>query len=69
MRHLTLAGAALATLVLAAPLSSAQADSYWGPTKVGNQCWQRQGHNSLGYWTVCKPSQTATTTRTRGGSR
>jgi hypothetical protein len=58
MRYITLAGAAL-VLACGMTLSSAppaQADNYWGPVKVGNQCWKRAGHNSLGYWETCKSS-------------
>jgi hypothetical protein len=69
MRHFTMAGAVLAVLGVTAVLSSAHADSYYGPMKVGNQCWTRQGHNSLGYWTACKPTESASVTRTRNSRR
>jgi len=58
MRYITLAGAAL-VLAFGTALTSAppaKADNYWGPVKVGNQCWVRAGHNSLGYWSTCKSS-------------
>ncbi len=67
MRQLALAGITLAMLTIAAPLSTtAQADSYYGPAKVGDLCWQRQGHNSLGYWAPCAPARTASAGVPRG---
>ena len=54
MRHVLLTAATLTTLVLAATFSTARADSYYGPIKVNNMCWQKQVGNSLGYWEVCK---------------
>ena len=67
MRHLTLAGAMLAALILAA--SVANADSYYGPRKVANQCWHGQTGVSLGYWAPCEAPKTAQATATRGKKR
>jgi len=55
MRQVTLAIAALAAIALTTPLSTttAKADSYYGPVKVGSMCWVRQLGNSLGYWKAC----------------
>jgi hypothetical protein len=69
MRQLTLAGITLAMLTFAAPLSTAKADNHWGPIKVGDQCWQRQGHNSLGYWAACKPEGRTANAAVRRGKR
>ena len=57
MRHLTIAIATVATLGLAATLSAARADSYYGPKKVGDQCWHHTLGNSFGYWGECKPEK------------
>jgi hypothetical protein len=66
MRHIVLAGI-LATLALGAALSAAQADSYYGPHRVGNRCWVNQGGGpSLGYWEPCREERTAT--RGRAGA-
>jgi hypothetical protein len=59
MRKLTLATVTLATLGLTATLSTAQAESYYGPLKVGSMCWHKQLGNSLGYWTECDSAKTA----------
>jgi len=59
MRHIALA-AVLAALAFGAALSVAQADSYYGPRKVGNQCWVNQGGGvSLGYWAACPQDRSA----------
>ena len=52
MRFLVLTTATALVATFAA--SSAQADSYYGPMKNGDQCWHRQVGNSLGYWEQCK---------------
>ena len=65
MRHIVLTAATVTTLALAATLSPAGADSYIGPVKNGNMCWNKQGGNSLGYWEPCKLS-TKVKTSTRG---
>ena len=67
MRHFALAAATLAALTLAA--ATAQADSYTGPIKVGNQCWVRQIHNSLGYWKTCDSGATAQAAVSRRGKK
>ena len=61
MRKFTLAAVTLAALgfTATATLSSAQAENYWGPRQVGNQCWRHQLGNSLGYWTECDSAKTA----------
>jgi hypothetical protein len=60
MRHVTFAGAALATLVFAAAVSMAHADSNYGPVRNGNMCWKATGGNALGYWQKCEaPAQAA----------
>ncbi len=66
MRKLTLAALALAALgfTATATLSSAQADNYWGPRKVGNQCWKHSLGNSLGYWSECADAKAANATVT-----
>ena len=70
MRHFVFASATLAVLGFAATVSPAQADNYYGPVKVGDKCWTRQGHNSLGYWTACKKSAGSNdSTARRNGSR
>jgi hypothetical protein len=51
MRQVVLA--VLASATLAVTFSTAQADSYYGPRKVGNLCWKHQLGNSLGYWMQC----------------
>ena len=48
--------AAAAAVASFATLSTAKADSYYGPVKVGNMCWKKQGGNSLGYWVTCTPA-------------
>jgi hypothetical protein len=66
MRQIAIAIAALTVVAVTAP--TAKADSYYGPVKVGNQCWHRQIGNSLGYWGECKQPQsnrTATTASRR----
>jgi hypothetical protein len=63
MRQVTLAAATLAAFSFAM-LSTAQADSNYGPTKNGDQCWRQQSGNSLGYWTKCAESRSAQATRT-----
>jgi hypothetical protein len=69
MRRSTLALATLATIAIAATFSAAQADSYYGPRKVGNLCWKHQLGNSLGYWEACaeKPAGTAQASVRRPG--
>ena len=64
MRQVTLA--TLAALALAATFSTAQADSYYGPRQVGNQCWKQQLGNSLGYWTECAKKDSARTAQASG---
>jgi hypothetical protein len=59
MRKLALATVTLAALGFTATLSTAQAENYWGPIKVGNMCWKKQLGNSLGYWEECAPAKTA----------
>jgi hypothetical protein len=49
---------AVAALLIVAP--AAQAQQYYGPTKVGDKCFKRYGHGeSLGYWEGC-PAATST---------
>jgi hypothetical protein len=67
MRHLAIAIIALGTIAVAAP--AAKADSYYGPVKVGNQCWKRQIGNSLGYWTECKPAESSRAAATSSRNR
>jgi len=67
MRQLALAAATLTTLTLVA--ATAQADSYYGPIKVGNQCWVRQLGNSLGYWKTCDSGGTAQAAVARSGKK
>jgi len=52
------AAAALATLAFAM-LSTAYADSHYGPIQNGDKCWHRQLGDSLGYWSACTQAQTA----------
>ena len=59
MRQVTLAVAALAAFSFAM-LSTAQADSNWGPLKKGDKCWIHRGvstMDSLGYWGACGRSE------------
>ena len=49
--------------------ATAQADSYVGPIKVGNQCWVRQIGNSLGYWKTCDSGATAQAAVARSGKK
>ena len=51
MRQVTLAATTLATLAFA---SAAYADSNCGPRHNGNQRWNHQLGNSLGYWGPCQ---------------
>ena len=69
MRQLTLAGLTLAMLAFAAPLSTASADSYYGPRKVGELCWTHQLGNSLGYWVACKPEGRTASAAVRRGKK
>jgi len=57
--------AALATLAIGAALSAAQAESHYGPTKRGDQCWHHQTGSSLGYWGSCERSRAAENSKTR----
>ena len=63
MRQVTLAAATLAAFSFAM-LSTAQADSNYGPRRNGDQCWRHQSGNAFGYWTKCGESRSAQAART-----
>jgi len=63
MRHFTLAIATLA-LAATAAVSTAQADSYYGPKQVNGMCFVKQVGNSLGYWATC-PSKSGNSAQAR----
>ena len=67
MRQVTFAAAALAAAGFAM-LSTAYADSNYGPNRNGDQCWHRQLGDSLGYWSKRAESRTAQAERTNSKS-
>jgi hypothetical protein len=54
---------ALAAVIVAGAAfsSTAKAELYWGPERVGNQCWNKAVHanNGYGFWTPCKAAAPA----------
>jgi hypothetical protein len=54
---------ALAMSALLTLVSAASAQHYWGPTRVGDQCFKRGlgSNGSFGYWETCKDASTGTT--------
>ena len=63
MTGLNLLGGVLVTLTFG--ITVANADSYYGPRQVGDQCYRRAGHGeSLGYWEKCTAGGEATSTAT-----
>ena len=60
MSHWKFLSGAIAIAALVSVASAAQADSYYGPRQVGDQCYRRNGAGeSLGYWEKCPTGQTA----------
>jgi len=57
MTGLNLLGGVLVILTLG--ITAANADSYYGPRQVGDQCYRRSGAGeSVGYWEKCATNET-----------